>query len=126
MSVATGRGAVVVKPTTREITDGKMFTGLTPTTGGHHIHQAPSGRPSGNGPVIIGMTLAPGGGVATGPAGTVLTETQYTAYLAGELYFNVHTAANPGGEIRGQITGSTGVTAGLATHNVASTTVAHI
>lgn len=114
-STATGRGAVVVNPTTREITGGMMFAGLTPTTGGHHIHQAPSGRPSENGPVIIGMTLAPGGGVATVPAGTVLTETQYAAYLAGELYFNVHTAANPGGEIRGQITGSTGVTAGLAT-----------
>ena len=115
VSAATGRGAVVVNPTTREITGGMMFNGLTPTTGGHHIHQAPSGRPTANGPVIIGMTLAPGGGVATVPAGTVLTETQYVAYLADELYFNVHTAANPGGEIRGKITGRTGVTAGLAT-----------
>ena len=115
VSAATGRGAVVVNPTTREITGGMMFTGLTPTTGGHHIHQAPNGRPTENGPVIIRMTLAPGGGVATVPGGTVLTEAQYTAYLAGELYFNVHTAANIGGEIRGQITSRSGVTAGLAT-----------
>ena len=116
-STATGRGAVVVNPTTKEITGGISFTGLTPTAGGHHIHQAPSGTPTLNGPVIIGLTLAAGGGVATVPAGTLLTGPQYAAYLAGELYFNVHTTANPGGEIRGQITGATGVTAGLAALN---------
>lgn len=114
-STAAGRGALVVNPTTKEITGGMTFSGLTPNTGGHHIHQAPSGRPTDNGPVIIGLTLAPGGGGATVPANTILTEAQYAAYLAGELYFNVHTAAFPGGEIRGQITGRSGVTAGLAT-----------
>lgn len=114
-STATGRGAVIVDPTTKEITGGITFTGLTPTAGGHHIHQAPAGNPAGNGPVIIGLTLATGGGAATVPAGTVLTDAQYAALLAGELYFNVHTAANPGGEIRGQITGRTALTAGLAT-----------
>lgn len=122
-SIATGRGAVVVNPTTLAITGGMTFAGVTPTTGGHHIHQAPSGTPLLNGPVIIGLTLAPGGGVATVPAGTVLTAAQYTAFLAGELYFNVHSANNlcapaatcAAGEIRGQITGTTGTTAGLAT-----------
>ena len=116
-STATGRGAVVVNPTTLEITGGMTFTGVTPTTGGHHIHQAPSGQPTQNGGVIIALTLAPGGGVATVPAGTVLTAAQYAAFLAGELYFNIHSATNPGGDIRGQITGATGVTAGLATLN---------
>lgn len=116
-STATGRGAVVVNPTTLEITGGISFTGVTPTTGGHHIHQAPSGQPTQNGGVIIALTLAPGGGVATVPAGTVLTAPQYAAFLAGELYFNIHSATNPGGDIRGQITGATGVTAGLATLN---------
>lgn len=114
-STATGRGAVIVNPTTKEITGGITFTGVTPTAGGHHIHQAPAGNPTGNGPVIIGLTLATGGGAATVPAGTVLTDAQYAALLAGELYFNVHSAANPGGEIRGQITVRTNVTAGLAT-----------
>lgn len=119
-STATGRGAVIVNPTTKEITGGITFAGLTPTAGGHHIHQAPAGNPTGNGPVIIGLTLAPGGGVATVPAGTVLTDAQYAALLAGELYFNVHTAANPGGEIRGPINVRTGVTAGLASLTGAS------
>src|SRR5256885_11707314 len=34
-----------------------------------------------------------------------LTDAQYTAFLAGDLYVNVHTTANPDGEIRGQLTG---------------------
>lgn len=116
-TAATGRGAVVVNPTTREITGGMTFSGLTPTAGGHHIHQAPSGTPTENGPVIIGLLLSPGGNVATVPAGSMLTDAQYAAYLAGELYFNVHTAANPDGEIRGPINMQSGITAGLATLN---------
>lgn len=114
-STASGRGAVIVNPMTKEITGGITFAGLTPT--GFHIHQAPIGNPTANGPVIIGLVLAPGGGVATVPGGAVLTDPQYAALLAGELYFNVHTAANPGGEIRGQINVLGGVTAGLATLN---------
>ena len=116
-STATGRGAVIVNPTTREITGGITFAGLTPTA--FHIHQAPIGNPTANGPVIVGLVAAPGGGGATVPGGTVLTEAQYVALLAGELYFNVHTAAFPGGEIRGQINVRGGVTAGLATLNTA-------
>lgn len=116
-TAATGRGAVVVNPTTKAITGGMTFSGLTPSTGGHHIHQAPSGNAGANGPVIIALTLAPGGNSATVPAGTTLTDAQYAAFLAGELYFNVHTAANVGGEIRGRINTTGGVTAGLATLN---------
>lgn len=113
-STASGRGAVIVNPTTREISGGISFSGVTPTAGGHHIHQAPSGSPTQNGGVIIGLALAPAGNVATIPPGTVLTQAQYAALLAGELYFNVHSAAYPGGEIRGQINARGGVTAGLA------------
>jgi hypothetical protein len=32
-----------------------------------------------------------------------LTEAQATDLVAGRYYFNVHTAANPGGELRGQV-----------------------
>src|SRR5262249_44851592 len=48
------------------------------------------------------------------PVGTVLTQGQYDALLAGELYFNVHTVAHSGGEIRGQITAQGGVGAATA------------
>jgi len=120
-ATGVGRGAVVVNPTTLEITGGITFTGLTSTPpSAQHIHQAPSGNPTGNGSPIISLTLAPDNAAATVPAGTVLTAAQYAALLAGELYFNVHTSpANPNGEIRGQITGTTGLVAGLATLNAA-------
>jgi hypothetical protein len=47
------------------------------------------------------------------PPNSTLTQAQFDALLAGELYFNVHTAANPGGEIRGQIDVSGGVNAAV-------------
>ena len=40
--------------------------------------------------------------VTGGP--TALTADQVKDLLAGKYYVNVHTAKNPGGEIRGQIT----------------------
>ncbi len=49
--------------------------------------------------------------MATGP---VLIDADYAELLAGTLYFNVHTAMNSGGEIRGQINLQGGVLAGLA------------
>ena len=132
-STATGRGALVVNPTTLEVTGGMTFSGVVPTTGGHHIHQAPAGSPTQNGPVIIGLVLALDGVTATVPAGTVLTSAQYTAYLAGELYFNIHSANNlcppaltcGAGEIRGPISGTTGLTAGLASLSGATETPAN-
>ena len=37
------------------------------------------------------------------PASARLTEVQMASFKAGNLYINVHSAANPGGEIRGQL-----------------------
>ncbi len=64
-----------------------------------HIHMATQGQ---NGPVIVDLVKA--GETWTVPAGTVLTEAQYKRYLAGELYVNVHSEANPRGEVRAQLT----------------------
>jgi hypothetical protein len=122
---ATGAGGVIVDPTDTDvngnvrITGGMTFSGLTPTLAGHHIHQAPIGNPTADGPVIIGLTLASDGQTAFVPPNTRLTPAQYTALLAGELYFNVHTAANSLGEIRGQITAQGGVLAAVANLNAA-------
>ena len=63
-----------------------------------HIHLAPRGQ---NGPVIVPLTKA--GDTYTAPAGAKLTEAQVQAFRAGNLYVNVHTDRNKGGEVRGQL-----------------------
>ncbi len=64
-----------------------------------HIHEAAAGK---NGGVIVPMTKS-GDSDWTFAAGAKLTEAQMAALKAGNLYVNVHTAGNPGGEIRGQL-----------------------
>lgn len=64
-----------------------------------HIHLGAMGQ---NGPVIIPLAKT-ADGIWTVPANTILTSAQFDAYRAGDLYVNVHSAANPGGEIRAQI-----------------------
>ena len=63
-----------------------------------HIHMA---APGANGPVIVPFKKEGDAWVAN--AGAKLSDEQYAAYKAGNLYVNVHSAAHPGGEIRAQI-----------------------
>lgn len=64
-----------------------------------HIH-GPA-EPGANGGVVVPLTVAS----ATQLAGKVtLTDAQIADLKAGKYYVNIHTAANKGGEIRGQIT----------------------
>ena len=44
-----------------------------------------------------------GGSKFSAPAGAKLTPDQLKAYKAGDLYVNIHSAANPGGEVRAQL-----------------------
>jgi CHRD domain len=74
-------------------------TGMTATAS--HIHMAAAGS---NGPVIVPFTKT--GDTFSAAADAKLTEEQYAAYKAGKLYVNVHSAANPGGEVRAQLKGS--------------------
>ena len=81
--------------------DGTL-SGSASTTGvqgaAAHIHQAAKGQ---NGPVIV--PLSKNGDTYSVPAGRKLSDAQMQAWKAGNLYVNVHTAANKGGEVRGQI-----------------------
>ena len=63
-----------------------------------HIHEGAAGA---NGPVIVPLTKD--GDTYKVPAGAKLTSAQLASFKAGNLYVNVHSAANPGGEIRGQL-----------------------
>jgi hypothetical protein len=63
-----------------------------------HIHQGAKGA---NGPVIVPLTKS--GDTYTVPAGAKLNAAQMSALKSGGLYVNVHTNANKGGEVRGQL-----------------------
>ena len=96
---AVGFGTATVIPSTRTITGSITTTGITGTAA--HIHEGPAGVAA---PVIVPMTeTPPGSGQWVIAPNTVLTESQFASFQSGNLYFNVHTVANPGGEIRGQI-----------------------
>jgi hypothetical protein len=94
---AVGTGTLVLETPSRLIGGSVTLDGMTATAA--HIHQGAVGV---NGPIIVNLVeTAPG--TWSVPAGSMLTESQAAALAAGELYFNAHTAANPNGEIRGQI-----------------------
>jgi hypothetical protein len=94
---ASGSGTITVK-------DDKTVSGSVKTEGVvgtvAHIHMGKAGA---NGPVIITLTKSSDGNTWSVPAGAKLTDAQYEAYKASGLYVNVHSAANKGGEVRGQI-----------------------
>lgn len=106
-ATGTGRGAVVVNPTTMEITGGVTFTGLTGNPTLAHIHR-------GDTSIVVGLDLAADNATGTVVANATLAPADYAELLAGTLYFNVHTGAFPNGEIRGQLTGTTGLVASVA------------
>ena|SRR2546426_11542859 len=63
-----------------------------------HIHQGAKGQ---NGPVIIPLTK--NGDTYSAPAGAKLTDAQLQAFKDGNLYVNVHSPTNKGGEVRAQL-----------------------
>lgn len=96
-TAGTGTGTLSIDTSTRMMT-ARVTTTDVPGVDAH-IHEGAVGV---NGPILIPLVeSAAGSGVwnATGQ----LTEAQLTALRAGNLYFNVHTAVYPNGQIRGQI-----------------------
>jgi hypothetical protein len=95
-SSGAGTGAITVG-------EDKSVSGSVKTTGVNgtmaHIHNGAAGK---NGPVIIPLTKD-GDGTWTVPSGAKLTDAQYAAFKAGDLYVNVHSAQHQSGEIRGQL-----------------------
>jgi len=81
----------------KSLTYNVTYSGLTGAATMAHFH-GPAG-PGKNAPpvVVVANPASPISGSAT------LTDAQIAQLKAGDWYFNVHTAANPGGEIRGQV-----------------------
>lgn len=96
-STATGFGSLAVNALTGAIYGSVVTSGIVGTAA--HIHEAAAGVA---GPILIPLTDA-GGGIWTVPPGATLTSAQVTSWQNGNLYVNVHTSANPNGEIRGQL-----------------------
>ena len=92
---ATGGGTIVIG-------DDGSVSGSVSTKGvegtAAHIHVGSAGQ---NGPVIVPLTKS--GDTYTVPAGAKLSNEHMASFRAGNLYVNVHSAANPNGEIRGQL-----------------------
>jgi hypothetical protein len=98
-SQASGEVTLSLEPESRIVSWVAKFGDLGgPATAAHFHGPAAAGA---NAPPIItvpsGVLLSPGIGVAT------LSPAQVDDLEAGKVYFNIHTAAHPGGEIRGQL-----------------------
>lgn len=101
-STATGFGSVRLNDAGTQITVNLSFTGLSSNQTAAHIHgSAPAGQ---NAPVLFNIGALGGTSGTFQPLTFSVTPQQVADLRAGLWYFNVHTANNPGGEIRAQIT----------------------
>jgi hypothetical protein len=93
----TGTVDATVDTATKKMTYTITYSGLTGPATMAHFH-APA-EPGKNAPPVITIKdlKSPIKGSAT------LTDAQWKDLQDGEMYFNVHTAAHAGGEIRGQL-----------------------
>jgi hypothetical protein len=97
-SAGTGSLTASYDTASKRLTWSGNVSGLTGNATAAHFHgPAEPGKNAG--------VLVPAPGVASGPfeGSATLTDEQARHLMAGQTYFNVHTAANPNGEVRGQV-----------------------
>ncbi|MGD1038864.1 MAG: CHRD domain-containing protein [Roseiarcus sp.] len=96
-----GTADLTYDPDTRMVTWSVSFSDLSgPATMAHFHGPAAAGK---NGPVTIWLSTK--GAAAESPikGSATLTPDQAKQFTSGDWYINIHTAANPAGEIRGQV-----------------------
>jgi hypothetical protein len=97
-SAGKGTAQVNVDTTTKQATWRVEYTGLSGPAAAAHIHCGAAAGANAGVAVPLGDKFdSPIAGSAT------LTDAQLADLQAGKCYINVHTAANKGGEIRGQL-----------------------
>ena len=98
MTTATGRVEASLTPATNVLTWRITYSGLSgPVTGAHFHGPAMTGQNASVAVPISGPLTSPITGSAT------LTPSQAADLTGGKWYVNLHTAANPNGEVRGQV-----------------------
>jgi|SRR4051812_9635855 len=97
-SAATGTADLDYDAASKKLSWKLTYSGLSgPATAAHFHGPAETGKNAGVAVAIPNATASPVEGSAT------LTDAQAADLAAGKYYINIHTAANPGGEIRGQV-----------------------
>lgn len=97
-SAAKGAADIDYDPASKKLSWKVTYSGLSgPATAAHFHGPAEAGKNAGVAVAIPNATASPAEGSAT------LTDAQAADLVAGKYYVNIHTAANPGGEIRGQV-----------------------
>jgi hypothetical protein len=97
-SAGTGTADIDYDPASKKLSWKLTYSGLSgPATAAHFHGPAAAGANAGVAVAIPNATASPVEGSAT------LTDAQAADLVAGKYYINIHTAANPGGEIRGQV-----------------------
>jgi hypothetical protein len=98
-SAGTGTADIDYDPASKKLSWKVTYSGLSgPVTAAHFHGPAAAGANAGVAVAIPNATSSPVEGSAT------LTDAQAADLTSGKYYINIHTAANPGGEIRGQVT----------------------
>jgi hypothetical protein len=98
-SAATGTADIDYDAATKKLSWKVTYSGLSgPATAAHFHGPAEPGKNAGVAVAIPNAGTSPVEGSAT------LTDAQAADLMAGKYYVNIHTSANPGGEIRGQVT----------------------
>lgn len=97
MTRGSGRAEATLDKGTNVLKYKIAFDGLSGPATAAHFHGPASAGANAGVAVPFTSTASPIEGTAT------LTPTQVADLMAGKWYANVHTAANPGGEIRGQM-----------------------
>jgi hypothetical protein len=97
---ATGAADIAYDPATRVVSWVITYNGLSGPATAAHFH-GPAGQ-EGKAPLVVWMSKQ--GSPAENPikGQATLTPEQAQQFAAGQWYVNIHTQANPGGEIRGQ------------------------
>jgi len=97
-TAATGKATLTLDKATKTLSWEISYSGLSGDAKAAHFH----------GPAAVGANAGVEVPIPVGPSpmkgSATLTDAQMADFLGGKIYINIHTAANGGGEIRGQVT----------------------